>query len=206
MSATLFLTVLGACAQPAGDHGHAHGGHAHGSDSHGSAHEGGSIAITRWSDRHELFVALDAPVAGHPFSYRAHVTRLADNHAATSGVLNIRFAQDGFDVEAHTDEAVARPGLFAKQAMAPQKPGAYRLLFRYDDSDGRTEWDAGTVIVGDGVPHSHDGAAEGEITFRKESQWQVPFQIAPTTARPLAPTLTAAAMVQPAPGLRNNNV
>jgi len=185
MSAVLILALLGGCTQPG--------------DAHSAAAES-SLAVTRWTDTHELFVELDAPVAAQPFAYHAHVTRMADNHAASAGTLTFRFEQDGFAVESHADDAVARDGIFARQAMAPGKPGEYRLVLAYADGAEWAEWDAGIVTVGAGVPHDHDGEDRGEITFRKKAQWQVPFQIEPAAARPLSPTISAAAIVRPAPG------
>ncbi|MFT5679693.1 MAG: cobalt-zinc-cadmium efflux system membrane fusion protein [Myxococcota bacterium] len=195
MSSVLILAILGACGQPADDHGHAHGG----GGGHGEE-AGESIAVTRWTGSHELFVELDAPVAAQSFAYHAHVTRMADNHAADSGTLTFRFEQDGFAVESHTDEGVARDGIFARQAMAPGKPGAYRLVFSYADGAERAEWDAGTVTVGAGEPQAHEGEDEGEVGFLKETQWQIPFLVEPAVARAIAPALTAAAIVRPAPG------
>ncbi len=199
MSSVLILAILGACGQPEDDHGHSHGGQG-GHDDHGGEEEGESIAVTRWTDSHELFVELDAPVAGQPFAYHAHVTRMADNHAANSGRLTFRFEQDGFAVESHTDEAVARDGIFARQAMAPGKPGEYRMVLAYADGAERAEWDAGIVVVGAGEAHAHDGDDEGEIAFLKETQWQIPFLVEPSAARSLSPTLSAATIVRPAPG------
>lgn len=142
---TLFAVLL-ACGGASTEQGHA---------DHGAADE--SVAVTRWTDSHELFVELDAPVAGHALAYHAHVTRLTDNHAATSGALTFRFEQDGFVVESHTDPAVARPGIFAAEAAAPKEAGTYRLVFSYADGDERATWDAGEVVVGDGAPHAHAG-------------------------------------------------
>lgn len=194
------------CSTPGGgDHGHDHGGggHEHGGHGGGDHHaeeEGESIAATRWTAEHELFVEFDAPVAGGTFEYHAHVTRLADNHAATSGELTFRFEQDGFAVESHTDPKVARAGIFASEAPAPRKPGAYRLVLAYADGGERAEWDAGTVQVGSGEAVPHDGEDEGEITFLKEAQWQVPFRVEPATLRPLTPVVRATAVARPAPG------
>jgi hypothetical protein len=87
------LSTLFACGGHPAEHGHSHGGgDGHGDGDHGGhgGHgdgEGESIAVTRWTESHELFVELDAPVAGKPFAYHAHVTRLVDNHAADSGTL-----------------------------------------------------------------------------------------------------------------------
>ncbi len=180
-------------ASAGGDH--AHGG---GDDHADHAEEGESIAITRWTATHELFVELDAPVQGRAFAYHAHVTRMADNHAADSGTLTIRWEQDGFPVESHTDPSVARAGIFAAEAPPPPA-GRYRLVFAYADGDERAEWDGGTVEVGAGAPVAHDGEDEGEIAFLKETQWQVPFAVAPATERPVVRELHAAGVVAAAP-------
>jgi len=194
------LLALAGCGQsePAG-HGHAHGpGGAHAP--HGEEEEGESIAITRWTDGYELFVELDAPVVGQRFKYHAHVTRMADNHAATSGVMTLRFEDDGFAAESHTDNEVARAGIFAKDAPAPSAPAEYGLAFSYTDGDDRVEWNGGMVTVGAAEPVAHEGEDEGEITFLKETQWQIPFAVSPAAERALSPTVRASAMVSPAPG------
>ena len=196
MIPTLLSLLVSCGAAPDAGHGHAHGaGGAH------APHEepGESVAVTRWTASHELFVEFDAPVAGQPFSYHAHVTRLADNHAADSGTLTFRFEQDGFVTESHTDPAVARAGIFASQAPAPAKVGTYALVFVYQDDDERAEWPAGTVTVGADEGAAHPAENEGEVAFLKESQWQIPFRVEPAAEHPLAPVLTTAAVVHPAP-------
>jgi len=155
MIPSLILVFLGACGQPASEHGH------------GSGANLDALALTRWSETHELFTELDAPIAGQPFTYHAHVTRLADNHAAETGTLTLRFEQDGFVIESHTDDAVARRGIFARQAMAPSRPGTYRLVISYTADSQHAEWDAGDVTVGDGAPAPHAGDEDGEIGFLK---------------------------------------
>ena len=195
----MLLAFLGCGATPSSDHGHDHGDHGHG-DGHSEEDDGASIAITRWTKTHELFVELDAPVAGHRFAYHAHVTRLADNHAATSGILSIRFEKDGFAVESHTDEEIARAGIFAEDATAPSQPGEYRLLISFVDGDERADWDGGPVTVGASKSVPHLGEDEGEVSFLKETQWQVPFAVAPAIEVKLAPTIEATAAVAPAPG------
>ena len=157
------------------------------------------LVITRWSQGHELFVELDAPVVGTAFRYAAHVTRLADNRPATLGVLGLRFEQDGFAIESHRDEGATRPGVFSGQAPSPSQPGPYRLFFSYVEGEERAEWDAGVVNVGKEAAVPHIAAEDGEITFLKEAQWQVPFAVAATAERLLAEVVQASATVQPSP-------
>ncbi len=205
MRPSLLLLLLTGClgtATPA-EHGHSHGagGHSHGGGADHADHgeEGPTVAITRWADGHELFVELDAPVAGQPFSFHAHVTRIADNAAANSGRFTLRFEQDGFVVESHSEDGVARAGIFSESAAAPQKAGTYRLMMVYEADGERAEWDGGDVIVGDGAAVEHAGEAEGEITFLKETQWQIPFRVEPVARHSLAPTVTASGVVHPDP-------
>jgi len=178
--------------------------HDHGHDSdHGPSAEhpehGESVAVTRWTATHELFVELDAPVANAPFEYHAHVTRMADNHAALAGTLTMRFVQGGKEVASHEDDAVARPGIFAGSAPAPGKAGTYELLVTYVSGDERAEWEGGVVQVGGTAQVAQEGAADGEITFLKEAQWQVPFRVAPARVSMLTPTTQIPAMASPAP-------
>jgi membrane fusion protein, heavy metal efflux system len=195
------LLALTGCGQsdPAG-HGHAHGPGGEHAPHGEEEEEGESIAITRWTEGYELFVELDAPVVGQRFKYHAHITRMADNHAATSGVMSLRFEQEGFAAESHTDNEVARAGIFAKDAPAPTKAGEYRLIFSYVDGDDRVEWDGGIVTVGAAAPVAHAGENEGEITFLKETQWQIPFAVSPAAELGLSPTVRASAVVSAAPG------
>lgn len=196
--APLLLALLGCSSSHPTGHGHSHDRGGGGHDAHGE--EGASVAITRWVDGHELFVELDAPVAGQRFAYHAHVTRMADNHAADAGTFELRFDQDGFTAESHHDPGIARAGIFAQEAAAPAQPGVYQLVMTYVDGDDRVTWHGGPVTVGDGAPVAHEGQPEGEIGFLKETQWQVPFAVAPAAERRLAPTVRASAVVAAAPG------
>ncbi len=157
-----------------GDHDHGHGGHDHGD--HGGD-EGVSLVLTRWTDSHELFIELDAPVAGHPFDYHAHVTRLTDNRAAASGAIAFQFSQGGAPRETVKDSHLARPGIFSGSASAPERPGDYELGLWYADGEERASWSLGTVRVGM-EPVPGEDPPEGEITFLKEAQWQIPFRVA----------------------------
>jgi hypothetical protein len=65
------------------DHDHAHEQHADDGPE--------PVAITVWTDAHELFVEFPPPAPNKPVRYHAHVTRIGDNHAATEGTFAVRF-------------------------------------------------------------------------------------------------------------------
>jgi RND family efflux transporter MFP subunit len=192
---TLVLLGLLACINAPSGQGHSHG-HGHGG---AHAHDDDAIAITRWTDAHELFVEIDAPIAGQRFAYHAHVTRLADNRGATSGVLTLTFEEDGFAVESHADPAVVSPGVFSGHATAPAVSGRYLLRATFIDADEAVSWEGATVEVGDGEPGVHPPEPEGEISFRKEAQWQIPFAVMRAGEVSLASDIRAPAMVESAP-------
>ena len=194
------LLLVGCSAHGSGDHDD-HGGHGdHGSHGGHGDDEGVSLAYTRWTDSHELFIELDAPVAGKPFGYHAHVTRMADNHAATSGAIAFQFAQDGAPKKTIKDSHVARPGIFSSTAAAPDAPGDYELSLWYADGDERASWSLGTVRVGTS-PVAGEDPPEGEITFLKEAQWQIPFRVELPEQRAVHRVSRVAGQITPDPRL-----
>ncbi|MCO4746066.1 MAG: efflux RND transporter periplasmic adaptor subunit [Proteobacteria bacterium] len=193
----LLALMLGACGETEVGHGHAHG--PDGSHADPSEDDGTTLAVTRWADGHEFFAEFDGPVAGHAVGYAAHVTQLTGFAAATTGSLQLRFEQDGFAVESHTDPKVARPGVFIGELTGPAKPGKYALIASYTDGETRAEWRIDDVVVGQGRAPQVEAEPEGEVGFLKESQWQVPFAVQAASVQPLSPVLAVAATVRSAP-------
>jgi len=155
--------------------------------------------VTRWQDGVELYVEMSAPAPGQGLRYRAHVTRVDDALPVSSGVLQLRFEQDGFAVESHADTSVVSPGLFASEAPVPSKPGRYQLIFSYVGENDRVEWGEVRVQLS-AAGGEVDAEAVGEIAVSKEVQWQVGLQVAPASERRMSPTLNLGATVVAAPG------
>lgn len=157
------------------------------------------VALTRWSDTHELYLELDVPQPGHRFRYDAHVTRLADQSPVDRGALTLRLEQDGFPVESHTDTTIDEPGVFTAEAPAPREAGAYRLFVTFAGASQAAEWDLGTVAVGDVAPIAEQRDTAGTVRFAKEAQWAIPFSVSRASERPLAPSIQVAGVVRPSP-------
>jgi membrane fusion protein, heavy metal efflux system len=174
-------------------HGHDHGdGHAHGA----AAAEAPTLAITRWTDRYELFIELPVPEPGKPVSYHAHVTRLDGFQAVTEGTFRVRYkTPTGVAAEAQI-QGVKRPGIFVPEGPAPQA-GTYPLEAVYEHAGVTDVFDCGTVKVQSppAVPPEEPGST---ITFLKESQWKIPFGTAWAGERPLASETELPATVEPA--------
>jgi RND family efflux transporter MFP subunit len=178
-----------------GEHTHDHG-HEHGAAEHAEEEEAG-LSITRWTDRHELFVELPAPRPGKPVPYHAHVTRLDGFVAVTEGTFKVRFKTPAGVVKEATQVGVKRPGIFVFESPAPEA-GEYSLEMTYEHG-GQTEvFDCGKVTVAAKPPKAAEEAPGAAITFLKESQWKIPFATAWADERLLASEMELAATIEPA--------
>lgn len=192
----LFLSIALAACDRSASRGHDHGPGESAAE-HAAAEEPEPIAITRWSERYELFVELPPPKPGKPVRYHVHVTRLADFQGVSQGTFRVRFkTASGVAVEG-TQTGVKRPGIFAFESGAPPA-GVYALEMSYEHNGQVDVFDCGSISVSDKLLAAEEEAASASITFSKESQWKVPFATAWAAERPLAREMELAATVEPA--------
>lgn len=184
-----------------GGHGHDHGdqGHDHGDQGHGAAEEEEAepLAITKWTDRYELFVEFPPPKPNTKLAYHAHVTRLSDFQAVTEGKFTVRFKRDG-QVAAETSvDKVKRAGIFTPEGSAPAA-GRYTLEMTYEHGGQSDTFDCGPVDIANKPPAAEEAAPAGEISFLKETQWKIPFGTAWAELREISGTLEFPATVETA--------
>ncbi len=179
---------------------HAHG-HEHDAPGHAAAKQEASpsLALTRFTERYELFVELPAPTSNKPVAYHAHVTRLSDFAAVTDGTFKVRFKTSSGVTQEVKQVGVKRPGIFVFESSAPGA-GTYQLEMAYEQGDQVDVFDCGSVLVADKPSAPEVEAPGGAITFLKESQWKVPFGTAWAAKRPMARELELPAVVEPAAG------
>jgi membrane fusion protein, heavy metal efflux system len=194
--AMICLLMLAPIACHRHDHGHEHGQSGHGAAEEG---EGPSLAITRWTDRYELFVELPAPTSNKAVPYHAHVTRLSDFAAVTEGTFTVRFKTNSGVAKEAAQVGVKRPGIFVFESPAPVA-GTYQLEMAYEHGGQTDVFDCGSVVVADKPTAPEVEEPGGAITFLKESQWKVPFGTAWAAERPMARELEIPAVVEPAAG------
>lgn len=196
LGALLAVVLPGAAACKRDPHGADEHGHDHGPGGT-DAEEPEPLAITRWTDRYELFVELPPPLPGKPVPYHAHVTRLEGFQAVTDGTFRVRFKTAAGVVAEASAQGVKRPGIFVFEAPAPGT-GTYAFEMVYEREGQVDVFDCGTVAVADPPPAQPPEAAGAAITFLKESQWKIPFATAWALERPLAKEIEIAASVEPA--------
>lgn len=193
----VLLLVL-ACNRAPGDaHEHEHG-HSHAGDHAVHDEEVEPVAITRWTDRHELFVEFPPPVANQPVRFHAHVTRLDGFQAVVQGAFRVRFLHGGAVVKEASITGVARPGIFTPEGTAPGE-GIYDLEMVYDVEGTRDVFECGQIAIGKTAPPADEAVPSSTIMFLKESQWKIPFATAWATERTLTRNIELPAVVEPAP-------
>lgn len=201
VNAWFFLAAFGtAChSHDAGDH--THGSHAEHGD-HGARKAGGKdepepLAITRWTDRYELFVEFPSPKPNTQLAYHAHVTRLTDFQAVTAGKFTVRFKRDGKVAAETSVNEITRAGIFTPAGPAPVR-GRYLLEMTYEHGGVSDTFDCGSVDVANNPPEAVEPEVAGEVTFLKETQWSIPFGTAWSEERELSSALEFAATVETA--------
>jgi membrane fusion protein, heavy metal efflux system len=193
--ALVLITLLrGAAGCDCHGQGHGHG-HDHGHDAEEAEPE--PLAITKWTERHELFVEFPPPVAGKPVRYHAHVTKLDGFQAVTEGTFRVRFKTAAGVATETSIQGVKRPGIFTPEGPAPAA-GSYNLEMAYEHAGQTDVFDCGPSTVANAPPPPEPEAPSAAITFLKESQWKIPFATAWAEERPIAKETEIAATLEPA--------
>ncbi len=197
---SLALFVAACAPLVACDGAHEHGHHDGGDHEHGGHEHAGPepVAITRWTDGHELFVEFDPPRPNRSVDYHAHVTTLAGFEAVTAGSFTVRYYQEGKVIGEASVHSVLRAGIFAPSGPAPVA-GTYDLKMIFEAGKQRAEFDCGTIDVGEQAPAAEDEDA-AELPFGKEQQWSIPFATTWVERRPMAREIELPAVVE-SPGV-----
>lgn len=186
--ALLLLAMTISCGRDA-----SHDGHSHEKESS----EPEPVSITKWTEKHELFVEFPAPVAGKPVEYHAPVTALEGFRALTEGSFRVRWkTPSGVAAETKID-GVKRAGIFTPSGPAPG-PGTYQLEMSVEHAGATDVFDCGPIVIASSAPAPTEEAPSAAITFLKESQWKIPFGTAWAEERPLGKEVELPATVEPA--------
>lgn len=168
--------------------GFSEGGHDHGG--------GEAFQKTIWSEKTELFMEFDPPIKGKPGGFLLHLTDLAAFKPFSSGTVTLSLIPATGDAVKTSMNAPARPGIF-KTMVVPLSAGPhhFKLEIVSPTLNDTIEWSglpvaetAGSVKHEESEHQSPSG--EAAISFLKEQQWTVEFDVKAATARELATRLT----------------
>ncbi|QDG49489.1 efflux RND transporter periplasmic adaptor subunit [Persicimonas caeni] len=212
-AALLIALALAGCED---DHGHEHGdeaGHGHGDehghgDDHGHEDEHGhghgesdrpTHVVTLFGEHTELFVEFPAFVAGHGSEFAAHFTTLDDYQPVREGKLSVVLTSEGSPGERWEATEPARPGIFTPTAT-PKYVGERKLLLVLQTDEFTERFDLGELQVFDAKEAAREvdiDNPEGDISFLKEQQWKVDFNVAPVARRKMRPSVPVNATIRP---------
>lgn len=202
----LGLLLAVGCHADGGGHGHEHGAGGHDDhDDHGGGHGHGESdrpthVVTMFGEHTELFVEFPAFVGGVPSEFAAHFTTLSDYKPVTEGKLGVVLTSPDSPGERWDADDVARHGIFTP-AATPKYAGKRKLVLLLETADFTESFDLGEFTVFE----SKDAARkvevenpEGEISYLKEQQWKVDFDVHEVEQRKLRPSLPVNATLRPA--------
>lgn len=168
-----------------------------------SAAESPMIAISRWTDKTELFMEHPPLVAGEKARFAIHFTELSRFTPLNEGRVAVELRRGELAVQTFIAEAPSRPGIFGVDVQ-PREAGEYTLVIRLtakDVSDVHTI--DGTRVLADAkAAETIEQVAETDeaVSFLKEQQWKLDFATAVVTAAPVRESIRVTAEVRPRSG------
>jgi len=181
----------------ASEHGNlsdSEGGVMSGSDKH----EQSSVAVTRWTDKMELFMEYPVLTTGKTEKFIIHLTTLDDFQPVRTGAVKLVFTHEsGKTYEVYRD-SLLREGIFTPSVELAEA-GDYRFTLSYTGESIQDSFEIKDFSVyreTEDIPDLHDDGGE-EISFLKEQQWKIDFRTEPAERRPIRSSLRAIANVLP---------
>lgn len=167
------------------------------------APELGAVVVTQWVEGTELFLEYPFLVAGQQTgNWAIHLTDRRDFQPIRGGVLTVTFSSNGVVRESFTIDAPLRNGIFLLDPIIAQA-GTYEveLTLVSDQVNSRH-------VVTDVLVHRDESTAlayplpdepEG-ISFLKEQQWMIAFDVEPAEEHPVQGTRLAPGEIIPPDG------
>jgi len=161
-----------------------------------------TIAVTRWTERTELFMEYPPLVAGQNARFAVHLTDLRNFKPLSEGRVTVELRSGGGRSETFQTDAPSRPGIFGV-TVKPGSAGAFSMTVRLDSPALRDTHELGEVQV----YANAQAAAKGEqpeqrevIKFLKEQQWTLDFATVTVAERSLRESRRVSAEVRPRTG------
>lgn len=191
------------CPRESSSAGHAHGGHGHGGHGDSGGHgahgghgghgedEGKTAAVTVFSERHEVFLEHAFLLRGKPTRFVTHVTDVVARRPRTKGTITFVCQLGDAEPIRYEVPKVARAGIYLPELTFTQA-GEWQVSIEVPTPEGEDLVRLPNRVVYatqaelDAAPEPKE--AEG-ISFLKEQQWKLEFQVAPVTRQDLVARL-----------------
>ena len=199
------------------------GGKPEATDRQAEPEEPEPIAVTRWTEKSELFMEYPPLRAGETSRFAIHLTDLQTFKPLMEGRAVVELASGGGQTETFSEDGPSRPGIFGVN-VTPTRAGSPAMTIHVESAAVDDMHRLGPVEVagtehaedhehahpheGDNHEHPHDGSegedhSQGEeISFLKEQQWALDFATQVVGTATMRESLTVPAKVQPRSGGR----
>jgi RND family efflux transporter MFP subunit len=163
------------------------------------AAEGERIAVTRWTEKTELFLEYPPLVAGQRGRFAVHLTNLDTFKPLATGRVTVELRRDDGAADSYSTDKPSRPGIFGVD-VEPRQAGAPTMFIRVASEGVEDAHEVGRVAV---HPTSEAAASakteqteEESIAFLKEQQWTLEFATRRVSERSLRESLRVPAEVR----------
>lgn len=162
-----------------------------------------TLAVTRWTEKTELFAEYPPLAVGETSRFAIHLTRLDTFKPLTEGHVEVHL-RGGVSHEVFRVEAPSRPGIFGID-VKPAHPGKRELIIVLRSSGVSDEHRIGEVDVHPNADAARAAAAAGGedaggISFLKEQQWSLDFGTAVVSAQAVRESIRVPARLEARPG------
>ncbi|MBI4443817.1 MAG: efflux RND transporter periplasmic adaptor subunit [Acidobacteria bacterium] len=160
------------------------------------------VAVTRWSERTELFMEYPPLVAAVKGRAAVHFTDIHTFKPVSEGRVSIELKQNGQVVQTFVTDSPSSPGIFGVD-LQPEQAGSYLLAVSLHSPNLEDAHELGEVTVyasQDQLPAANPASQEETIPFLKEQQWTLDFATALAPEREMRESLRVAAEVRPRSG------
>jgi RND family efflux transporter MFP subunit len=167
-----------------------------------TAEESVTLAVTRWTEKTELFMEYPPLVSGENARFAVHFTDLHNFKPLAQGKVTIELRSAAGRSETIQTEAPSSPGIFGV-TVKPSAAGTFSMTVRLDSPALKDTHELGEVrVYADAQAAAKaEQAEEGEvIRFLKEQQWTLDFATVAVAERALRESVRVPAEVRPRTG------
>jgi RND family efflux transporter MFP subunit len=163
-----------------------------------------ALAVTRWTEKTELFAEYPPLAVGETSRFAIHLTRLDTFKPLTEGHVEVHLRGGAGQPEVFRVEAPSRPGIFGVD-VEPAHSGKRELVIVLRSTGVSDEHRVGEVDVHPNADASRAAAASGGedaggISFLKEQQWSLDFGTAVVREQAVRESIRVPARLEARPG------
>ena len=166
------------------------------------------IAVTRWTEKTELFMEYPPLQVGETSRFAVHLTDMSSFAPLAEGHVEVLLAYENGVREDFAVDGPSRPGIFGVD-VTPTRPGSPEMTVQVRSAAVEDLHELGPTPIsdarqpGDALPRAQPEEPDiGEISFLKEQQWTLDFATQLVSLKSMRESLVVPATIEPRSGGR----